>query len=267
MSWKRVICGFSLVLFGALSGWAEGPKRLLLIGDGGSHERGAHEHMPGLRVLAKCLADVPNLEVSIYEAGENWPEGPELIRQADGIVLFLDQAARWEQLDAKRKAAVEDLMKRGGGVTAIHSGIMGKDPVYIPFHLDLVGACHGGPDRKYIHTDTKVTVVAKDHPITTGVDDFQLNDEFYYNLKRTGKGKLTELLTADIEGRPEMCAWAFERPDGGRSFGICMMHAHANWGKLECRRLITQGVLWSLGLPIPKNGAPVEIDEADLKLD
>jgi hypothetical protein len=61
-------------------------------------------------------------------------------------------------------------------------------------------------------------------------------------------------------------AWAWERPDSGRSFGFTGMHFHENWNKLEYRRLIVQGVLWSLHESIPENGLELNITESDLAL-
>jgi len=266
MSRKSFLVAFAFILLHGSIASAEKPKRLLLLGDAGSHGPGTHEHMPGLTILARCLADVPGLEVSVHETGENWPEGPALLARADGIMMYLDQGARWQQQDAERQAALVDLKNRGGGVVAVHWAIGAKDARYIPFHLELVGACHGGPDRKYTHADTQVTVVAPAHPITRGIADFQLKDEYYYQLKRAKAGKVIPLLTAEIEGKPEMCAWAFKRPDGGRSFGFCGMHFHANWAREECRRLVAQGVLWTLKLPAPEEGLPVPIAADDLRL-
>jgi hypothetical protein len=73
-------------------------------------------------------------------------------------------------------------------------------------------------------------------------------------------------MRAQIDGEAEMVAWAFRRPDGGRSFGFSGLHFHDNWRVKEYRRLVAQGVLWTLDLPIPKEGLPVEVEEADLKL-
>ena len=61
-------------------------------------------------------------------------------------------------------------------------------------------------------------------------------------------------------------AWAWERPDGGRSFGFSGLHFHDNWKREEYRRLVSQGVLWSLGLPVPEKGLAVELAESDYAL-
>jgi type 1 glutamine amidotransferase len=266
MSWKS-IAGLSLVLSIASVAGAGGPRKVLLIGDKGSHGHGAHEHMPGLRVLAKCLEGVQGLKVSLHQGDGKWPEGPELIEGADGIVLFMDTGMEWEQRDPRRRKALERLLARGSGVVGIHWACGGRTEQHIPFHLKLMGGCHGGKDRKYTHADAQLKVANPKHPVTYGIQDFRLKDEFYYQLKWVKEGKLAPLLTATIRDCPDQAvAWALERPDGGRSFGFVCMHFHANWGRVECRRLIAQAVLWTLKLPVPEGGLPVKVSAEDLKL-
>jgi hypothetical protein len=69
-----------------------------------------------------------------------------------------------------------------------------------------------------------------------------------------------------IDGQLETVAWAWERPDGGRSFGFSGLHFHNNWRLPEYRRLVAQGILWTLKVSVPKDGLPVEITDDDLKL-
>ncbi len=250
--------------FAAESGAA---KRVLLLGQKRDHPPTTHEYMAGLRVLAETLKGVPGLDVSIHRADEPWPEGPELLKDADAIVMFLGQGSRWEQTDPQRLKALEALAARGGGIVAVHWAIGGKDAKYIAKHLELVGGCHGGPDRKYTMIETDVKVVDRNHPITFGLNDTRLNDEYYYRLKFAKVGKVQPLLAATIEGQAETAAWAFERPDGGRSFGFCGMHYHDNWRREDCRRLIVQGLLWTLKMPIAREGVPVDVAEGCFELE
>ena len=69
-----------------------------------------------------------------------------------------------------------------------------------------------------------------------------------------------------IEGSTETVGWAWQRPDGRRSFGYSGLHFHVNWRHEQYRRLIAQAVLWTLKLPIPKDGAKVKIDPQVLEL-
>jgi len=267
MPWKNLTTSLLLLLLLASVDVADEPKKVLLLAGKGSHEYGAHEHEAGMRVLGKCLHGIAGLKTSYHYVGDGWAEGPELIKHADGIVMFLDCGMRWEQADRKRQAALENLMARGGGVLALHWAVGGRDEKDIPFHLRLVGGCHGGSDRKYTHAEVGLKVAAPEHPIMRAIEGFQINDEFYYTLKWSKQGKIVPLLTATIDNYPNQAvAWAFERPDGGRSFGFVCLHSHENWGLIECRRLVSQAVLWTVKLPIPKEGLPVSVSKEDLQL-
>ncbi len=65
-------------------------------------------------------------------------------------------------------------------------------------------------------------------------------------------------------GREEIVAWAFER-EKGRSFGFTGGHFHRNWGDENFRRLVVNAILWTAGVEVPKEGAKVDLDPAELK--
>ena len=267
MSWKNIAASLLLVLWAVSIAPAQRPKKVLLLGhEKPDHPPESHEYMAGLRVLKKSLKGVDGLKLTIHKADKPWSEGPKLLKDADGVVLFLGEGARWEQTDPQRLEAFQGLAARGGAIVGVHWAMGTKDAKYVPRHLELMGGCHGGPDRKYTFVETDVKVVDRRHPITLGIRDFRLEDEYYYRLKFAKKGTVRPLIHAVIDGKPETVAWAFERPDGGRSFGFSGMHYHRNWGILACRRLIAQGLLWTLKMPIPKEGLAVEVSEKDLKL-
>ena len=256
----------SLLLASALNA-DDAPKKLLLVGQGpDGHPPRSHEYVAGLKVLEKCLKEVKGVEVITARADEPWKDGPELIDRADGVVLFLAEGARWVQQDPKRLEALNRLAKRGGGVAVLHWAMGTKDAKYIEDFQKLAGGCHGGPDRKYKELETEGKVVDAAHPVTAGVKEFRVKDEFYYRLKFVKDDKLKPLVQVQIDGAAETVAWAWERPDGGRSFGFSGLHFHANWALPEYRRLVTQGVVWTLGLPVPKGGLAVEVTDDDLKL-
>ena len=104
--------------------------------------------------------------------------------------------------------------------------------------------------------ETELTPAEK-HSVTTNLSPFKIKDEFYYKLK-LGKS-VRPVLTANIDGKMETVAWSWERPDGGRSFGFSGLHFHENWQLPEYRRLVTQAILWTLDLPIPRDGLDVNL--------
>lgn len=244
------------------------PKRVLLIGQGpDGHPPKTHEFMAGTRVLQALLKDVDGLNVSVVNASEPWPDGPDLISKADGVVIFVSEGAKWAQSDARRWEALTKLAARGGGVVALHWGIGAKDPKYIAGYRQFIGGVHGGPDRKYSVLETNVKP-AGDHPIARGIEPFRARDEYYHHLKFVQpEGTIDPVLTAAIDGEDHTVAWAWKRPDGGRSFGFSGLHFHENWEKNPYRRLVAQAVLWTNGLEVPNDGLKVEIDAEVLKLE
>jgi hypothetical protein len=108
---------------------------------------------------------------------------------------------------------------------------------------------------------------AKDHPITRGVTPFEIEDEFYYKLKFAKDGKITPIIQVELNDATETVSWAWERPDGGRSFGFGMLHFHANWKHEAYRHLVTQGVLWTMKIDVPNDGVDVSVSDDVFKLE
>jgi type 1 glutamine amidotransferase len=260
---------FVAAVWSASSASAAEPKRLLLVGQGpDGHPPATHEFAAGVRIVEHLLQDVPDLETTLVASDEPWTEGPELIAQADGVLLFVSQGAKWVHADPRRLDALVQLAQRRGGLAALHWGIGAQDAQYIEGFLKLLGGCHGGPDRKYTVIETELSIAAPDHPVARGLAGFTAHDEFYYRLKFVPPaGSVTPLVQAAIEGQSETVAWAWDRPDGGRSFGFCGLHFHENWGRPEYRRLVAQGLLWTLDLPIPAEGLAVELPDELLRLE
>lgn len=244
------------------------PKRLLLIGQGpDGHGWGTHEYRAGMRILAQCLQPVPRLQTIVVSADGKWPEGPELIDGVDGVVLFVSEGAKWIHDDPRRLIALKNLANRGGGFVCWHWGMGCRDAKYIAEYVKLFGGCHGGPDRKYkVEKGVRAEVVGGTHPVVRGIKDFVVDEEFYYTLKfAKPAGSVTPLIRANVDGGRHTVCWAWERPDGGRSFGFSGGHYHNNWNRQEYRRLITQAVLWSVHAPIPeKRLLPLKVKQKDL---
>jgi hypothetical protein len=253
--WSLLLAAFCW----ATSASAESPKKLLLIGQGpDGHPPGTHEYVAGIDVLARCLKPVKGLELTVVRAEGPWKEGPELLDRSDGAVLFVSEGARWLDADTQRREAFRRLAARGGGLVALHWAIGTRDAKPIAGFLELLGGCHGGPDRKYKVLDADVQVADVDHPIAAGLRPFRIREEFYYRLKFVKSATpIRPVLRVKIDGEDETVAWSWERPDGGRSFGFSGLHFHENWRLPEYRRLVAQAALWAVKLPVPPSGLDV----------
>ncbi|HEY2841963.1 MAG TPA: ThuA domain-containing protein [Pirellulales bacterium] len=270
----RVSVLFGLIVAIALGGVAIAAdksaekKKILLVGQQrDNHPATTHEFLPGLHVLEACLKQNPAVEVTISEAAGAWDDGPDLIRRSDAVVLYVSEGAKFISVEPRRRDALAQLAARGGGLTALHWGTGCRDAQYVEPFVKLFGGCHGGPDRKYQVLETTLKPADAEHPAARGLTPIEARDEFYYRLKvPPGEPAPRTLLTAAIDGEDERVGWTWERPDGGRSFGFTGLHFHENWSKPFYRRAVTNGVLWTLKLDIPKEGSPVDVDEALLKL-
>lgn len=265
--WRlSLIVGFLLLVAAPVR--AERPKKVLLLGQGpDGHPPQTHEYMAGVRIVARLLKDVPGIETHVVSADEPWREGPELIQRSDGVVIFLSEGGKWMHQDPKRLEALQQLAARGGGIVVLHWGMGTKDAKNIDGCLKLFGGCHGGPDRKYKVVETEARIADLKHPIANGITSFKVKEEFYYQLKLAKPdGAVHPILQVAIDDKLETVAWAWQRPDKGRSFGFSGLHFHDNWRLPEYRRLVAQAVVWSLGLPISKDGLKVDLPQEELKV-
>jgi type 1 glutamine amidotransferase len=242
--------------------------RILLIGQGGDgHPATTHEYRAGTQLLAKLVSRTPHVQAVVVSADGDWADGPTLLDSADVVVLFVSEGAKWIQTQPTRLAAFQRFAHRKGGLVCLHWGMGTKSPENIPAFVSLFGGCHGGPDRRYKVLTSKLEPSTSSHPVTRGVQSVEVHEEFYYQLKfpkdRTGH---QSLLTTKIEDMEYPVAWAWERPEGGRSLGFSGLHFHENWKHESYRRFLTQAALWAGGREIPTSGVDVSVTAADLQL-
>jgi type 1 glutamine amidotransferase len=243
-------------------------KRVLLLGQQpDSHPKTTHEYMAGIRLIARFLNDFHKHQVIVVQADNPWNDGPELLDGADAVVLFLTEGAKWISEEKERLAAFERLAERGGGLSVLHWGMGTRETPPVADFISLFGGCHGGPDRKYKVDDFQLVPSLTPHPILSGIKPFRVHDELYYALKfpvqRRGH---TALINAHIGQDDQVVAWAWQRDNDGRSFGFSGLHFHQNWDRVEYRRLVLQGILWTLKETIPPDGLRLELKEKDLEL-
>src|SRR5688572_14275339 len=65
-------------------------------------------------------------------------------------------------------------------------------------------------------------------------------------------------------GKTETLMWAYERPNGGRSFGFTGGHTHTNWGDANQRRIVLNALLWIAKMNVPPSGVVDRIVPSDL---
>lgn len=255
-------------------------KRVLLVAGKASHGPGDHEFFAGCAILMNLLKQNPGVFPIMVRDG--WPKNEKLLETADVLVFYLDGRVNHPVVQGNRMDLIQKQLDRGAGWVNLHYAVD-----YLPQHGERVLGWMGGYYDLRVSTNPHWEAVIRSlpkHPITRGVKPFTIHDEWYYNMRWAGdvvnvsevKG-LTPILQAvppdntrrtddakKYPGRLETLAWAYERPNGGRSFGFTGGHRHANWADPDFRRIVVNAILWTAQLEVPEEGAKVDFDPADL---
>lgn len=270
--------GLSLsLIFPCTSGFGQDAakqKSIVLIAGKASHKYAEHEHYAGCRLLADVLQkSTSSAKCQVIRDG--WPEDDAMLDKADTIVMYADGGAKHPAL-----AHMDRLQKqidRGAGFVCLHyavevpagdEGNKFKDWLGGYFEVDWSVNPHWVADFSKLPK----------HSITRGVKPFSANDEWYFHMRfRDNMNGVTPILSAVppastmsrpdghhsgnptvrkevAEGLPQHVAWAYERVDGGRSFGFTGGHFHWNWGSPDMQRLVCNAILWTTKSDIPADG-------------
>ena len=257
---------------------ADDTKKVVFIAGGPSHDYGSHEHYAGCRLLADTIhKQAPHVRCEIVQNG--WPADESIFEGVHAIVIYSDGGGGHpanQHLDR-----MQALMDQGVGLVCLHYGVeVPKGPIGDKF-LEWLGG--------YFETHWSVNPHWKadfpklpSHPITQGVKPFQAQDEWYFHMRfRPEMAGVTPILSAiapastmdrpdgphsgnpDVrravaKGELQHVAWAYERNNGGRSFGFTGGHFHWNWGRPEICTLVSNAIVWSTGSEVPGKGVLAE---------
>lgn len=272
------------------------PRKLVLMAGKPSHPPRMHEFNAGVQLLAKCLEGQPGLQVEVLLNG--WPADDAVFADADAVVFFMDGGGRHEvvQEAGRRLKLVDSWAAKGVGLGFMHYGVevvpeqAGKEfRKWVGGHYEHMFSCNPMWEPSFTRFP--------DHPITRGVEPFQIKDEWYFNMRFAGGiggGEATEadgvrfvpiLVAAPSDevrdgpyvypkgpyehiqankGRAETMMWAVERPDGGRGFGFTGGHFHDNWGNDEFRKVVLNALLWVAKADVPPGGVKSKVVAEDL---
>jgi type 1 glutamine amidotransferase len=248
--------------------------KIVLVAGRASHGPGDHEFFAGSAILMKLLQQTPG--VAPVMARDGWPKNEKILEGAKAVVFYMDGGGGHPVIQKGHKEVVQKLIDQGVGFVNIHYAVE-----YPKAQSDAVLNWLGGYYETGFSTNPHWVADFKtlaDHPISRGVKPFNIRDEWYFNIRFAPESKaVTPILKAtppdnvrgtaaakENKGREEIVAWAFERSGGGRSFGFTGGHTHKNWGDENFRRLVTNAILWTAHVDVPKDGAAVALDPAEV---
>jgi type 1 glutamine amidotransferase len=254
----------------------EDAKKVVFIAGRPSHGYQAHGHNPGCLMLAKMLTDnEPRVVTTVYQSG--WPQDPTALDNADTVVIFSDGGGGHPAMPHLKE--LDALMKKGVGLACLHYAVEVPKGEPGNYFLNWIGGYFETDWSVNPHYAAEVKSLPQ-HPITRGVEPFNIDDEWYYHMRfRENMQGVTPILTCVPpdstrtrpdgphsnnptvragKGSPEHIAWACERPDGGRGFGFTGGHWHWNWANHAFRTVVLNGIVWTAGLDVPQGGVPAK---------
>ena len=261
---------------------ADNGKKIVFLAGNASHGYGAHEHYAGCVLLAKSLeAAMPGYETTVYKY--DWPRDKTAFEGVDCIISYSDGGKRHPF--NQHLEQVDELARRGVGIICVHYGVETLKGEAGDKFVEWIGG--------YFETDWSVNphwtanfTELPEHPITRGVEPFEISDEWYYHMRfRDEMQGVTPILSAippastldrrdgphsgnphvrKTIGQPQHVAWAAEREDGGgRGFGFTGGHWHWNWGDDNFRKIMLNAIVWTAQGEVPENG--VEDEPKDIE--
>jgi len=223
------------------------------------HASGEHEHLAGMVVLANLLRQTPGVHPRLVRDG--WPKDPGVFTSAKCIAFFANGGGKQALAAADKRAALAPHLAAGVGLVHLHQ-IVDYPAALADTMVPWLGGVYV-PGRSARGHWAETFAVLPEHAITRGVAPFTLYDGWFTKLRFAPAG-VTPLLRAagkptGTSGTDNVMAWAFERPDGGRSFVMSGCHTHQDWSSESLRRFVVNGLLWSARIAVPPGGAPVAL--------
>ena len=240
--------------------------KVVLIAGVPSNKPGQHEYFAGCALMMRWLKQQPG--VWPVMVAEGWPKNEAVLDNAKAIVCFMDGGDKLALLEPSRWARIRRSVESGTGLIMLHQAVE-VPPTQADEFQSWLGAVWRKDTGCRGHWDMSFDALPV-HEVTRGVQPFTaLKDGWLYNLRFAITG-VTPLLSGAVPdkarttedakahaGRNEVIAWAYERPNGGRSIGFTGCDLHAGWGVESQRRFMVNAILWTAKLPVPAAGAPV----------
>jgi type 1 glutamine amidotransferase len=260
--------------------------KIVFIAGRPSHGPGEHEHRAGCLLFQSCLEKVPGVTSVVYTNG--WPKDPGAFDGAAAIVVYSDGGGAHPLLQDDHLATLGKLMDKGVGLACIHYAVEPTLEKGQKEFLDWIGGAFEVNWSVNPHWPADFTKLPK-HPVTRGVKPFEIDDEWYFNMRfREGMAEVSPLLSAVpvasttnrsngphegnaavramvARGEPQHVAWASQRAGGGRGFGYTGGHFHRNWGNENTRKLVLNAILWVAHIDVPKGGVKSVLTPEDLE--
>jgi hypothetical protein len=171
---------------------------------------------------------------------------------ADAAVVVLFSYSK--KLTKDRREAFKDMINGGTGLVVLHHAIIGY-PKWLEFSeilggryfhntMEWKGETYDKSDFKH-DVDMSVHVADPDHPITRGMEDFEVHDETYSGMWVAPDNRV--LLTTDAESGDPQLMWVRTWQDARTAY-MQLGHGPSVYGQKPYQVLVRRAMRWTAGL-------------------
>ncbi len=243
----------------------------------GPEHNNIHDYPAQARLIEDiCRRSEVGSQLIITRAeNDDWPS--KAIENADCVVIIgdgrdgdLGYAEASHLSSPQRISELEEAVSRGAGVVPIHFSIFASEA-----DLERVLRWQGGAFQweqngkrdwfSIITWERGALKALTDHPVLNGVSEEMMHEEYYHKLA-FHESTIPLIAVSSLPGENDQekaVAWVIEEESGRRSFGTSMGHSLKSFRCDAFRTLLTNGIVWSAGLSIPKDGLQVPFAERE----
>ena len=229
--------------------------RVYLRGGLKTHLQGQHDYPQFLADWSKILTE----HGAVVEGSFHAPSAREL-ENIDVLVIYKGDAG---YMTADEKAALDDFVRRGGGIVSIHDALCGPDPEEYATYLGA--AKKHGEINFTLDAPVPYTIVAPQNPIMEGMSELVLFDEAFFKLTWSKEGKVEVLAStviadtpvarqAGFAGQTVPQIWTYEntKPGGqpARAFAWMQGHNYENLKNYQIENMLLRAIAWAGHRPV-----------------
>ncbi len=197
-----------------------------------THGPGAHDHPAFLKDWSKLLKE----RGAVVDGALAFPTDDQM-KKADVIVFY---AANAGSMKPEERAALARFRKRGGGLVFIHDAVCGNDAHWFK---TVTGGAWEHKHSRWFEGHFDLSYSDKDHPVSKGAGNFELDDEIYWKLHFHPKAQvLAKTNCKHAPGSPQI--WSLEEGKS-RTFSSIPGHWHATFSIPQYRAILLRGIAWA----------------------
>jgi type 1 glutamine amidotransferase len=218
-----------------------------------SHFAGQHDYPQFLADWSKILTE----HGAIVDGALHAPSQADLAH-TDVVVLYKGDAG---YLSHEEQSALDDYVRRGGGLVSLHDSLCGPDPVSF---ASLVGGAKKHGDVNYtLGAPIAYTVTDAADPIMRDMSNLTIFDEAFYNITWAHDPGVHVLATTAIPGTPSAGThkgevvpqiWTYEHTVAGgrpaRAFVWMQGHEYENFANYQLQRMLLRAIAWAAQKPV-----------------